>query len=68
METKRSVKLGGSLTLRGREEHGARARVKPKVSRTANDPSGPLRQPAMTGVGFSIGMPTMLPHSVHEPS
>ncbi len=30
--------------------------------------NGPRRQPAATACGFSIGIPTMLPHSVHEPS
>jgi hypothetical protein len=25
-------------------------------------------QPAVTGAGFSIGTPIMLPYSVHEPS
>ena len=29
---------------------------------------GRTYEPAATGVGFSIGTPTMLPHSVHDPS
>ena len=42
----------------------------PRIRALLARSSAKARQPypTATGVGFSIGMPTMLPHSVHEPS
>jgi hypothetical protein len=39
--------------------------VAPRERYCVGDPGD---QPAATGTGFSIGMPTMLPHSVQLPS
>ena len=70
--TQAGASTGGGKPRRSvavEEEHGARGRVERRVRRDRRtSPGASARQPAMTGVGFSIGTPTMLPHSVHEPS
>jgi hypothetical protein len=37
-------------------------------ARYGRGPGQAMGQPAVTGAGFSIGTPIMLPYSVHEPS